>query len=283
MSNPYPQLTQSQLDHARKPIVYRVPDMDRVTVHSNLRYCDSPETRILMDVYIPPDVPTNSTCPAVLFVHGGVPGALPVKEMGSFRSWGRLIAAQGVVAVTFTHRLQWPLSQLTEATFDVRSAIDYVRDNAPKFGIDANRLCIIAMSAGGPLLTLSIRDRLEYVRCQVALWPLLDLDGIGFGQAGVDQTRIDHPEQFALRTYLRDSAFKPLFIARAGKDATPGLNVRLDRFVGEALAANAPVTLVNHPAGVHGFDVENDDERSREIIRNVMAFVQTHIGAAADR
>jgi hypothetical protein len=42
----------------------------------------------------------------------------------------------------------------------------------------------------------------------------------------------------------------PLFIARAGRDAVPLLNDALDRFVAAAVAANAPLTLVNHPTGV---------------------------------
>jgi len=271
MSNEYPQLDKAALEHARKPIVYSVPGMDRVTVQSNLRYTDATEPRLLMDVYVPTEVPANARRPAVLLVHGGVPGALPVKEMGSFRSWGRLIAAQGMVAVTFTHRLQWPLAQLAEAAADVRSAIGYVRDNAARFAVDPDRLCIVAWSAGGPLLTVSIQDRREYVRCQVALHALVDIRGVAMEGA----------DQFSLSTYLRDPAFPPLFIARAGKDAIPALNERLDRFVADALAANAPVTLVNHPTGVHGFDVENDDERSREIIRGVLEFLQTHLGGAS--
>ena len=76
---------------------------------------------------------------------------------------------------------------------------------------------------------------------------------------------------------MNEPDFVPLFVARAGRDAIPTLNERLDRFVAAALAANAPITLLNHPAGVHGFDVENDDERSREIIRAALEFMKMHL------
>ena len=69
----------------------------------------------------------------------------------------------------------------------------------------------------------------------------------------------------------------PLFIARAGRDAMPLLNNGLDRFVASALAANVPLTLLNHPAGVHGFDSQNDDDRSREILRAAIAFARSHL------
>lgn len=45
----------------------------------------------------------------------------------------------------------------------------------------------------------------------------------------------------------------------------------------EALAGNAPLELMNHSAGRHGFDILDDDERSREIIARAVAFAQVHV------
>jgi acetyl esterase/lipase len=72
-------------------------------------------------------------------------------------------------------------------------------------------------------------------------------------------------------------AVPPLFIARAGRDSVPLLNDGLDRFVAGALVANVPLALMNHPEGVHGFDNQNDDERSREILRAAIAFARSHL------
>jgi len=72
----------------------------------------------------------------------------------------------------------------------------------------------------------------------------------------------------------------PLFIARAGRDNIPLLNEGLDRFVARALEVNAPVTLINRPEGVHGFDNQTDDARSREILRAAIGFARNHLGVA---
>lgn len=262
-----PTLDKAALQRVMRPIVLSAPDMERVIVHSNLVYSGVNDPMARMDVYVPPDLKEGERRPIVVFVHGGVPASLPVKDMGAYRSWGRLIAAHGMVAVTFTHRLRWPLSQLHEAASDVRAAIDFARERSSKFNADPERMCIAVFSAGGPLATVALQDRRDYVRCQLAIYPLVDVQGFGVA----DQAK------FALETYVGDPAFTPLFVARAGRDAIPTLNERLDRFIGAAIAANAPITIVNHPNGAHGFDVENDDERSREIIRAAIAFMQAHL------
>jgi hypothetical protein len=51
----------------------------------------------------------------------------------------------------------------------------------------------------------------------------------------------------------------------------------IDRFIGEALAKNIALNFANHPQGVHGFDSQNDDERSREIIREAIEFIKLHL------
>jgi acetyl esterase/lipase len=262
-----PALNKSALEQARRPIVLSVPGMDRVVVHSNLLYTQVDDPLVRMDVYVPPDLQAEERRPIVMLVHGGVPTSLPVKDMGAYRSWGRLLAAQGMVAVTFTHRLRWPFSQLQESAADVRAAIDFARANASKFNANPDRMCIAAYSAGGPLLTVALQDEGRYVRCQLGIYPLVDAQGYG----------IPDEAKFALKTYVDKPSFPPLFLARAGRDAIPTLNARLDAFIGSAIAANAPVTIVNHPNGEHGFDVANDDQRSREIIRAAVEFMKTHL------
>jgi hypothetical protein len=55
------------------------------------------------------------------------------------------------------------------------------------------------------------------------------------------------------------------------------MNDSIDRFIGRAIAANANITVMNHPAGVHTFDNQNDDERSREILAAAIAFLREHL------
>jgi hypothetical protein len=69
----------------------------------------------------------------------------------------------------------------------------------------------------------------------------------------------------------------PLFLVRAGREQFAGLNDALDLFLAKALARNLPVTLVNHATGPHGFDLDDDSETSREVVKQILAFMRFHL------
>ena len=72
-------------------------------------------------------------------------------------------------------------------------------------------------------------------------------------------------------------AAAPLFVARAGQDESPHLNEALDRFVADALARDLAVTVVNHAGAPHAFDLVHDSDATREIIRQLLRFLQFHL------
>src|SRR5207237_9859852 len=156
-------------------VVLKVPGMDKVKVVQNLKYAKSDDPNVLMDIYVPSDLSENEKRPAVIFLHGGAKTDYTPKDWGVYTSWGRLIAASGLVGVTFTHRLEYPNTSLEKATADVRDAIKYVRENADKYHVDKDRVCLIAYSAGGPLLTLSLRGDMPFVRCLVGFYAFMDI------------------------------------------------------------------------------------------------------------
>jgi acetyl esterase/lipase len=259
------------------PVVYRLPGMDNVSVRSNLIYSDNADPNLLMDVYAPPSLSKDERLPAVLAIHGGAGAQFKPKDWGIYQSWGRLIAASGMAGVVFTHRLSYPKPMLSEAGDDLRNAISYIRANAGSLNIDPDRLCLSAWSAGGVLLAPAMREKPPYVRCLAAFYPLLDIRPFSPYK--------DNESPESLRAFSPLACFEgdappkvPLFIARAGLDQTPTLNISLDRFASAALAANAPVTVINHPDGEHAFDNQNDDDRSREIVRAALDFMKTHLG-----
>lgn len=260
------------------PVVYKVPGMDQVKVQADLKYTDVDDPNLRMDAYIPPGLGKAARRPAVLFIHGGTGAANTPKDWGIYTSWGRLVAASGMVGVTFTHRLGFPKPLLTEAASDVTNAINYIRANADSLNIDKDKICLVAYSAGGPLLSLALRDRPEYIRCLVAFYAFLDVQQ---SELHKQHETAELVRNFSPITYLSGNANKlpPLFIARAGRDEIPTMNDSIDRFIREAVARNAPVTVVNHPEGVHGFDNQNDDARSREIVRTAVTFMKDHLGA----
>jgi hypothetical protein len=46
------------------------------------------------------------------------------------------------------------------------------------------------------------------------------------------------------------------------------------------VGANLPLTFVNHPSGPHAFDLFDDSETSREIVRRALSFLRFHLQPA---
>jgi acetyl esterase/lipase len=271
-------VAKSLAERVKPAVVYRLPGMDKVRVVSNLKYSEVDNPHLLMDVYIPPDLKPQERRPAVVLVHGGAGPENKPKDWGIFQSWGRLIAAAGMVAVAFTHRFSPPpQSLLAEAASDVDSAINYLRSNAESIHANADHIGVCAWSSGGALLRPLLTKKPLFVRCVLAFCAMLDLQQ--YAPAG-DAAALQFLKEFsAIAALPEDSTtMMPMWIARAGRDEVPMLNEALDRFTARALAVNAPITVINHPLGAHGFDNQNDDERSREIIRSAIEFMRTHLG-----
>lgn len=154
-------------------------------------------------------------------------------------------------------------------------AVAYVRDNADALGVDRDRIVLWSVSAGGIFLSRPLAEAPPYLRCLVAYYPELDLQGerASAPPSVSDETLREFSPVYQLSR--SDKAVPPIFIARAGLDDA-GLNAGVDRFVQAALSRNVTLDLANHSAGHHGFDVEDDDERSREIIRQTVAFIKAH-------
>jgi len=260
--------------------VLRLPGMERAAVRRDVVYKTIGETNLAADVYAPPDAPQGGGLPAVILIHGGPIGpAMRPKDWAGFQSLGELVAASGLMAVTFNHRFHGP-AMLVEAAGDVRDLIRHVRENAPGYGIDADRLALWAFSGGGPFLSSALRDAPDYVKALVAYYAVLDLQerppGLVPGSPNdlSDETRRAYSPVHHVATSGRP--IPPILIARAGFDH-PWLNGSIDRFVAKVLERNLSLELLNHEAGRHGFDILDDDERSREILLRTLAFLRLRL------
>jgi len=162
----------------KKRIVYEIPGMERARVAENRVYKTVNEVDLCLDIYYPADLQDGEQRPAVLFVHGLGPDELVrhIKNSGQYVSWGQLIAAGGLIAVTFNHRSPDEHISLKDVAGDVDDLVRYVREHAEELRIDKDRLAIWAGSAGVPL---GIRSALlgtpAFVRCLVAYYGPLDL------------------------------------------------------------------------------------------------------------
>lgn len=267
-------------DMYHKPIVYKVPGMEAAEVHRDIAYKTVDGADLKMDICVPPGLAADVRLPVVFFVHGGfIPKTITFlpKEWGVFQSYGRLAAASGFVGVTFNHRYWgWTREDMERSFGDVMDAIRFVRGHAGEYHIDADRAALWVFSGGGPHLSIPLREKLGFVRCLVSFYAMLDL-----GPAA--KSRSLDPEKegsagYSPISYLGKEGIKlpPLFIGRAGLDA-PSLNETVDRFIARALALNETIEVLNHPGGRHGFDILDDNDRSREIIARAIEFLKAHI------
>jgi acetyl esterase/lipase len=255
------------------PLVYPAPNIERIIEKRDLPYKKTPEGDLRLDVYLPRD--SRATRPVVLFIHGGVGRGMHPKDWGIYRSWGRTVAASGLIAVIPNQRLGFPARRYEEGASDIRQAMEFIRMHASELRA-TDRFCLIAFSGGGPLLAAFLKSPPADVQCLVGFYPILDTADTNNAEAEVtEEQRREYSAVAALAGHEAPSI--PLLIARAGRDQIPGVKESIEKFSALALEKNANLTLLNHPTGKHGFDFLNDDDRSREIIVTAIEFMKRHL------
>jgi acetyl esterase/lipase len=281
-----PAVTRAQATTVPDAIYYEAPGMRDVVVATDITYrtvsVDGRATTLAMDVYRPPSLAPSARRPALIFVHGGLTLTSPrtAKDWGIYRSWGRAIAASGLVGITFNHRMTTN-DNVDVAGTDLTTLIDFVRQHAAQYNVDPDRLCLAFYSAGGPLSSIPLRERPPYVRCVVLYYPFLDLEHLrtttefrpAYSSAHVDSLLEYSPANVIARNPV---TVPPVLVAMAGRDQIPRLNDSIVRFMDAALAARLRIDFYLHATGEHGFDRRNRDDRTREIIEATIAFVKRH-------
>ena len=174
------------------------------------------------------------------------------KNWRVYRDYGRLLAANGFVAVTFNHRF-FEMGKYETASADFDALLQYVRAHAAELKADPDHIVVWVFSGGGPLVSTAMQR--PFVRAIVDFYAFLDA-----------------PPPFSPIEHLRAGEMHvPMLIARAGRD-NEKLNAALQSFLIEALAKGVAIELLNHPDGVHAFDILTDDARTRAIIKRAVEF-----------
>lgn len=227
-------------------VVYTLPQMDRVSV-ANVTYKEG----LTMDVYYPPDFDFRSKLPAVVFVNGG---AIPkYRDWGQCISWGQLTAASGLIAITYDTRRESTLN-------DIDDLMNYIRKNGGALGIDSERIglwsCADYVWVAQTALVDTSREYQRNLRCAV------------FYYGGLD------PGESFVKECLRDV---PQLVVKAGLDAPDEVNRWIDQYVVKARQMNIPLEFVDYEDAGPWFDFAMDTDRSREIIKQTLDFMTTHL------
>lgn len=259
----------------KKRVVYEIPGMEQTRRVANRVYKTVDGMDLMLDIYYPVGLRDGEQRPAMLFVHGLGPAELVehIKDSGQYVSWGQLIAASGLIAVTFNHRSPDEHISFKDVSSDVDDLMEYMREHASELQIDRDRLAVWAGSAGVPLgVRSALRNTPEYIRCLVTYYGPLDMQPLKEAWGLTE----DEVRELSAATYLEQSVEKlaPMFITRAGLDH-PILNVTIDSFIKEASAKNVALDFMTRPGGQHAFDVLDDVARSHEIIQRTLEFTKT--------
>jgi acetyl esterase/lipase len=112
-------------------------------------------TKLELEIF-PPEAPDTATGAAVLVFHGGswVTGS---KEQlpGEFPQLFDALHAQGITIVTADYRLATDGRDWSDCLADCVSAYHYLRRNAKKLGLDADRIGVMGYSAGAHLAMMA--------------------------------------------------------------------------------------------------------------------------------
>lgn len=257
---------------AGRDVAYQIVGMHRARVRRGLTYSGGGPTALRMDVYRP-RLATSAPLGAVLI--GGPPAFNAGKDTGQKIGWGQLVAATGLAAVVFDIRSDSFQATPAQPSADVAAAIEYVRANATRLGIDPERLCTLGFSIGtAPWhLWATMKDRRPYIRCNVVYYGPLDFQGSSWSIAPADVA------EYSALTYLKRDGrnIAPMLIVKAGRDQFEGINDSIDRFVAEAQRVGAPVELRVHPTGFHSFDLGVRQKRTLSIMKDTLAFLKRRL------
>ena len=205
-----------------------------IRVSTDVPFDSASGVRLAMDIYRV----GHGARPALIFFNR----ATGADRRGSlYEGWARAAASHDLVGIVPD------LREGTEAR-DFEALLGYLTSHGTTVGIDTAAIAVYAAS-GNVFTALPVLERPSLTAVRAAV--------IYYGTAPITTFRHD----------------LPVLWVRAGLDR-PDVNQEITALAGRAIAQNAPVTLLNHPTGYHGFELFNDDDATRAVIEQTLAFVR---------
>lgn len=129
----------------------RRPAPAGVEVAYDLPYADTDNPRQTLDLYLPNAKKTEAPLPVIVFIHGG--GWRNGDKSSGAGQVGRYVASGQYAAVSVGYRLSgeatWPAQ-----IHDCKAAVRWIKGNAEKYGLDADKIGVWGTSAGGHLVSM---------------------------------------------------------------------------------------------------------------------------------
>lgn len=199
---------------------------------------------LAFEVARPAGAAAGQKMPAVVFVNGA---GGKLNEWEIYRSWARLVAAHGLAGITFE-------SKSAGSVAGVSAFFGHLVGNAEALGLDGSRLAAWTCSAN-VLAGLRVVMAGEPIAFRAAVFYY------GTGDAPV------------LRKDL------PVFWVLAGRDAANLVEAQKALF-SRAVKEQLPWTMVVAPDLPHAFDAVEETPRSREVVRETLAFLESALAPA---
>jgi dienelactone hydrolase len=222
---------------AQQPrLAFPTPSPD-VTVMTDVEFGTAGSAALKMDLYQLPRVAGRSRGALIFF--NRATGA--ERQQPLWVGWARSAASRELVGIVPD------LRSGTEAR-DFQTLVDYLVRHGTELGVDTAGIAVFAASGNVSTAFPLLEDpRQTAIRSAV----------IYYGTAPIT-------------TFRRDL---PVLYVRAGLDR-PSVNQEIVALASLAITQNAPVTLLNHATGYHGFELFNDDDATHDVIARTLEFVR---------
>ena len=252
-----------------KRIIRNLEAMERIEVTSDVTYHGD----LKLDVYHPRSSSVELP-PAIVITAGyadvGVPMTLGCnfREMEFVVSLAQWLAASGMAAIAYS---------TSSPASDAGRVADFIARSGAELRLDPERLGIWASSGNVPVALGFLMEKRPGVRAAVLS------NGYTFDAGGVTAVA----DAAATYRFVNATAGRsvrelpsglPMLVVRCGHD-DPGLNQALDRFVGDAVGENLPITFVNHATAPHAFEINVDTPVSHHILDAMLSFMRFHLAA----
>lgn len=248
--NSFAQNNPSPLSPTIYGVVYDVPAMKDVKVKTDVTYLKDGQSDLTIDIYTPPDMKAGEKRPAVIFLNaiGDQPNQPKVKSWEIYKSYPRLVAAHGLVGIS----MDADGARIQES---LRGIFDFLEREGARHGVDANSLGVYAASANTTQsITYLMSDEASKNIKAAALF---------YGGTPGQNTKI--------RKDL------PVLYILAEGDAPGFFGQQAGNLWQRVLEAKAPWTLVYASNLPHAFDAFTDNDESRRVIQQAIAFWKSHL------